>query len=183
MHTVIALGSAADGRVPQLLCRALANRFPLLRIDQHQVSGQMDRDGFLLYDTNRLEQIHLDHAILILKEQLDPLAGLPRLGTGIAIAESHNKRAMQLLSQVDIPVITCGLSGKDTFTLSSIGESSAVVSIQRTISTWDGHEISPIEIPIRTKGKVDHYGLLCCGAVLSIFGFLELLPDLLFAAE
>lgn len=45
-------------------------------------------------------------------------------------------------------VISCGLSSRDTLTLSSMGEQDAVVCVQRALIRPDGAEVEPQELPV-----------------------------------
>ena len=56
--------------------------------------------------------------------------------------------------------LTCGLSSKDTLTLSSVTAESAVICLQREIGTLGGEVLEPYEIPVKLRRAVDRMELL-----------------------
>ena len=84
----------------------------------------------------------------------------------IIIASSDDERQLKSLAQAKIPVITCGLSSKDTITFSSKEEESAVISLMRSVKSIYGHTIEPMEIPISFPPKTDDFILLAFTASL-----------------
>ena len=71
-----------------------------------------------------------------------------------------------MLKDSPVPTLTCGMSPKDTLTLSSISDSSAVVSVQREIKDLNHQTIEPCEIKINYENRFSDYELLSACAVL-----------------
>ncbi len=82
------------------------------------------------------------------------------------IVYSSDKGALELLRDNNITAITCGMSSHDTLILSSIGERTASVCVQRKIITLSGKTIEAGEYPIRLKNKITDYALLAAFGIL-----------------
>lgn len=67
-------------------------------------------------------------------------------------------------------VITYGWNGKDTVTLSSVGDGKCVLALQRAVVTVDGGFVESQEIPLRTGGFSSGETLMACFAVLLALG-------------
>ena len=69
----------------------------------------------------------------------------------IGVCEDSNSEALKLLMKNCVPVISCGMNGKNTVTLSSVGGSSALVSLQRTVTDIYGSDREPAEFRLRLR--------------------------------
>ena len=49
-------------------------------------------------------------------------------------------------------VVSCGLSARDSLTVSSMGEREAVVCVQRALLRPDGAQVEPQELPVNRSG-------------------------------
>lgn len=98
-----------------------------------------------------------------------PKAGeIPPLPPGSTLIADAETPLLPAESQ-GIQVVTCGLSPKDTFTFSSRGEDSAVVSLMRAVETTAGI-VEPMEIPISFVPGAEDYPLLSTTAALVLTG-------------
>lgn len=61
------------------------------------------------------------------------------------------------------------MSAKDSITISSIGETQAVISIQREITLLSGKNLEPCEFKVANIDKVDEEDLLIMCAILILF--------------
>lgn len=177
---VVTIGQLSDRRVPDLLWRALSPRFSVLQISRLALRGALSaRGGFLLYDCPKIALVDIPNAVLIFKESLRE-AGRADIRQGIGVTDSQNEVATSALARSGVPVITCGLSSKDTLTLSSMAPGSAVVSLQRSVPCFGGGMTDPVEMPVKLGHDADRYGLLCCAAVLAAAGQLESMEKMTF---
>ncbi len=78
----------------------------------------------------------------------------------IIIANGDNHDLVMTLGQYHNNVITCGLSGICTVTLSSITDDELVVCIQRNITDVCGECVLPQEIPVKTGTLTPHDAML-----------------------
>ena len=88
----------------------------------------------------------------------------------LAVVDSSNEEVLLHVSRTKLPAVTCGLSPRDTLTLSSIGEQSAVVSLQRAIVCLDGAVCEPQEIPVLLRAPADCFVLMAVAAVFILSG-------------
>ncbi len=88
----------------------------------------------------------------------------------VAVTLASDASVMRRLCGTGCTVVTCGISGDDTLSLSSIGEGTAAVSLQRSIETLAGGQIEPCEIPIKTDLSGDGELVTAASAVLLIAG-------------
>ena len=81
-------------------------------------------------------------------------------GRRIIIANGDNHDLVMTLGQYHNNVITCGLSGICTLTLSSIMDEDMVVCIQRNITDVHGNCVMPQEIPVKISAGTPHDAML-----------------------
>ena len=84
----------------------------------------------------------------------------------IGICEDCNKEALKNFSYNKIPVITCGMSAKNTITLSSINSDTLLATLQRNITVINGNEIYPEEFKIKTKKNYLPFSVMASIAIL-----------------
>jgi hypothetical protein len=77
---------------------------------------------------------------------------------------------MEHVSYTKLPAITCGLLNRDTISLSSISDSSAVLDIRREIRSLDDSIAEPQEIPIRLGKPSDNFALMAACAIIILSG-------------
>lgn len=70
----------------------------------------------------------------------------------IIIANADDFSVLRTLEGMGNTIITCGLSGTATITVSSISDNRFVLCLQRKIKTWDGKVVQPQEIPVSVSG-------------------------------
>lgn len=79
-----------------------------------------------------------------LLEKLDP--------DSVIIANADDFSLLRSLEDVGNTIITCGLSGVSTITVSSIEDDACVICLQREIKTLGERRIYPQEIPVKVTG-------------------------------
>ncbi|HBD86649.1 MAG TPA: hypothetical protein DC001_04400 [Clostridiales bacterium] len=50
-------------------------------------------------------------------------------------------------------MVSCGLSPRDSLTVSSMGDQNAVVCVQRALLRPDGAQVEPQELPVNCSGE------------------------------
>lgn len=90
----------------------------------------------------------------------------------IGICEDCNKKALSVFSKSPIAVISCGMSPKNTITLSSRSENTLLLSLQRTITDIFGNTIEPAEFLIRIKNNYSEFPIMASIAVMLIYGII-----------
>lgn len=172
MIPIFLLGEESDAAIRLPLCRVLERRGGVLHIcGAHASQYAMGQARFLLYETSRLDAVQAEQAILIFKTRQAAHAHPLALSKGIvSILESENEAAARSLLNSGATALTCGLTARDTLTLSSFSDTSPVVSIQRSITAFDGHTLEPCEQPIALHAPLSGYALLSVCAVLLLTG-------------
>lgn len=105
----------------------------------------------------------------------DLLERVPEIPPGLppgcpAILSGQNQAAVRFAGETGLAPLDCGLSLRDTLTLSSRTESSAMVSLQRPIVRLDGVAAEPVDLPLALTRPWEPYHLLCCAGVLLLAG-------------
>lgn len=164
MVKIILLGQHHNRYLEQFFIENLSEHYCLTAFSNNGLFSVGHGKNLMLFSLPTLSYCRSDHCISI----LTPHAKLPEplpVGTTV-IAASDDERQLKSLAESQIPVITCGLSSKDTFTFSSKEEESAVVALMRSIKSVYGHTIEPMEVPITFPPKTDEFTLLSYMATL-----------------
>lgn len=173
MKTIVLCGRQGDITVAQTLIPAL-NRYGRVwhfgddaLVECESKSGP----GFCVYDCVQLPRIELSKAIVVFKNSFS-LSGRPaELPEGMpAVFGSNNMRAAEQLKGSKAAAIVCGTSSKDTLSVASLTESSASVSLQRSIHTLSKEVLEPRDIPVELAEQTGPYSLLATCAVLLLIG-------------
>ncbi len=164
MVKIILLGQPHNRHLEQFFIENLSKHYCLTAFSDNGVLSVGEGKSLMLLSLPKLAYCHSDQCINILAPHFKLLDPLPA-GTTV-IAASDDERQLKALAKVQIPVITCGLSSKDTFTFSSKEEESAVVALMRSIKSVYGHTVEPMEVPITFPPKTDDFTLLSYTASL-----------------
>jgi len=111
-----------------------------------------------------------DNLILLFQDSFGQPCGFhfPALPQNtVAIANAQNVEVLQNLQGTSIRTVTCGLSACDTFTLTSSTEDSLVAALQRSIVSFQGDAIEPMEFPVHNTrlSGLSRYALMAFCAV------------------
>lgn len=150
MVDIIIFSHDTSGRFSKLLAEQLSPYYKVAIWAETAYIRQTEDIDFLIMETASLAQITSEQGVLIFTDT----AALPSLslaGNIVAILNSADKSGLQATADNKIKAITCGLSSKDTLTVSSISDSDAVVSLQRNITSFAGAVIEPAEFPIALR--------------------------------
>ena len=163
----------ADKEHSDFIChlhRLLGAFFPTALIRPKSLHVPPQNAEIILTDSQHFARIEAATQLIICK-------GLCEMGrvngsfkNAIAIVDSDDGEPLPAVSSTNLPVITCGLSKKDSITLSSIGREQVVVSVQRSIQCMNGSIAEPQEIPFRLSGPVDHFVLMALTAIVLFLG-------------
>lgn len=116
--------------------------------------------------------------VAVLEESLSLPSALPALPEGCpAVLSGQDPAAAAFAGERGLLPLDCGLSLRDTLTLSSLTENSAVVSLQRPVARLDGTLLEPVELPLALTRRWEPYPLLCCAGVLLLSPGAAALPE------
>jgi|GEM_PF-1935049 len=88
----------------------------------------------------------------------------------LPVLESGNTPAANMLAHTGGSAVLCGMSPRDTLSLSSTGFPHSMVSIQRDLRTVDNRILEPSEIPVTLSAPAPEYPLLAACAALLLSG-------------
>lgn len=88
----------------------------------------------------------------------------------LCIVSSNNKKALNMLCNTNTPVITCGSGSKDTFSMASVQDTCATISLQRDITDVYGNVVEPMDINVKFKEGSSISSVLFACAVFTLCG-------------
>jgi hypothetical protein len=155
MTTVFLIGDSADSGLESLIKSNLINTYSVTYIKECSVSRMGKGYDILVLDTPHLGEIELNECIVVMKDYGDvPNAALPE--KSIVIANSENSGQLGHLEAFKQRVISCGKSGRDTFSYTSLTHDGIVISLNREITAFSGKKIQPLEIPVKFTATPDN---------------------------
>lgn len=110
-------------------------------------------------------------SVFVFKNGAVSFGGIKLPSSYIPVFESSNRGAVHMLAHTGCPVVTCGMSPRDTLSFSSNAFPTALVSVQRDIRTTNGRIIEPADFPVLLTGKASEYSVLAACATLLLMGF------------
>lgn len=159
--------SAVEREIIEILCKYGANYIS----DKAVSAGD---GGFTIISEYKKTDINLKNGIAVFIDDTDRFENqvFPDGITGIC--EDKNITALGIFKASGIPVISCGMSAKNTVTLSSLSSGSLLASLQRTVTDLSGGEVEPGEFKIRLTKPYTHFAVMASAAVLLLSG---IVPD------
>ncbi len=180
MTSIFVAEKQADKQLCHTLAEILTQHFSVLWVNNQTVKVPPGDATMLISDLESFTSAICDKAVVVFSEiqDIDFLPSPPN--KTVAVVDSTSKSLMKYVSQTKLPAITCGLSNKDTITLSSIDMDSAVITLQRAVTCFDATVAEPQEIPVRLSGEMDSFTLMAVAAVFIISGHIEKLSGICF---
>ena len=163
MRTVILIGNA--DRTAKAVTAALSRFAPTSVIGTRLQT--VEHPKVLAVLSEKLCEVDTEGAVLVFTGRYKKTSGR-LLSAGVAVADSSDRVAAELLSGTGIPVVTCG-GEKDTLCFSSEGGGSFCITLQRSIRTLAGEVTEPCEIPVKSP-FCDRFEALLCAGVLLLLG-------------
>ncbi len=125
--------------------------------------------GLLLAQTSGLERMPRG-GVVVFEESFSERHGVCSLTGCSAVVSSENEAAVRLLSGADAQTVTCGLSGKDTVTITSFTGDTAMIALQRELVSCSGERVQPGEFPVRLRRIYDRYAIMSLAATRLLLG-------------
>jgi hypothetical protein len=178
MNTVLLYGNEKDNQITNTLLGTIrALGLSALHITNKSIAmipPNSKQPDYLILDNPGMQYIQLAKGIVIFKQGfLINQNGINLPKEFFAIVDPENDDAVMMLKKSCMQTITCGMSQKDTFNFSSIGQEKAVVSLQRAIQNLNGEIVEPCEMPILINSEHSEYALLASVAVLTLSGIVN----------
>lgn len=171
MTNIILCGKANDTSISSALLPALSRYggVQYYNINHLAILGS-NKMKFILYDCEKLPQIELDSGIIIFKNSFNDSQQI-KIPSGFScILETKNIHAAELLNSAGAVAITCGTNSKDTLSIAGLDETSAALSLQRSVMTIGGNVLEPHDFTVKFKEQLSPNRILAVCAVLLISG-------------
>lgn len=164
MNNVVLFG-ITGGYVADEIKRILSY-YGIVAVCGTSVDVTSGKPNFLVLEFSTRINLKGGKGVVVLIGQISENSILETPDNYIGIVYSSDGAALNLLQKNNITTITCGMSSLDTLILSSIGERTASVCVQRKIITLSGRIIEPSEYPLHLKNKITDYALLAAFGIL-----------------
>ena len=171
MTNIILCGKANDTSISCTLLPSLSKYGGVQYYGSDRITllGE-DKMKFLVYDCEKLPQIELDSGIILFKNSFNASEQIKIPSRFLCILEMKNVHAAELLNSTGTAAITCGMNSKDTLSVAGLDETSATLSLQRSVMTVDGNILEPHDFTVRLMSKLSPNRILAVCAVLLICG-------------
>jgi hypothetical protein len=170
MTNIILCGNLSDASVSGALLPALENYGGLRYYGPDRIFERGNSPEFFLYDCGEAPEIGLKSGIILFKNSLQPQKAIHIPSGFLCVLETKNYHAASLLKDTDAAVVTCGTSTKDTLSIASLENDSAVLSLQRSLKTLKGETLEPHDFTVGFSEKRSPHQLLSVCAALLISG-------------
>lgn len=170
MISVVIAANEQDKKFWNAILNILNRNFSAVHCLGRTMDARCENAQLVVSDTKSFDLIYSDMAVIIYKDavKIPVLFEAPK--QMVAVVDSCNKELPRLVSATNLPAVTCGLSPRDTITLSSINEDSAVIDVQRSITCFDGSVLEPQEIPVTLYSPIDSYTLMAAATIFILSG-------------
>ena len=125
---------------------------------------------FTVLSVTKPQQLLLKSAVTVFCEENEKFEAQLLPKGAIAVCDAQNKTALEILKRNGVAVITCGSGHKNTITLASITENSAIISLQRNLYDLKGKKIEPADFKINLPPKFSPFSVMAAVAVLLLCG-------------
>lgn len=173
MFNVIVYGEKCDVSISRTLIKCLGKYGGVQYSIPNEIGfwGCCETPSFFLLDLQKMSKVNSPHkGCIIFKNSFNKFSASLFPAHFTPIFDTQNTEAPKVLSKTDKIVITCGTSAKDTLSLASLKEGTAVISLQRYIKTFNSKVIEPHDFTVRFSDHIDVYPLLSTCAVLLLSG-------------
>lgn len=171
MNVILLCGEAQDHNMRNALLPALERYGGVVYAGQRQIFRiTTEKPAFFVFDCEHIPEVSLDKGILLFKNSFTGKEERKLPEHLCCILESSNHRAAALLQQSGSPVITYGMSARDTLTASSMDRDRMVFSLQRSVTALSGALLEPHDFFVTSCSGASPCQLLPAAAVLLLCG-------------
>ncbi|MBE6821501.1 MAG: hypothetical protein E7518_00090 [Ruminococcaceae bacterium] len=171
MIPIILCGKSNDTAILDALVPALSEYGNVLCFGPQKLTGNADKEAdFIVFDCEKLPSIDLKTGILLFKNSFEAQGPLQVPDGFSCILDSQNLHAAAALRGSCAAAITCGTSSKDTISIAALDETSASLSLQRSILTISGTVLEPHDFTVSLRPSLGPHRVLAVCAVLLVCG-------------
>jgi len=150
--------------------RVLCENYSTLIVQNQSLFTPATPPELIVCDAAAFESVAAENTIILFRNTVKIPAKILSSTGCVAVVDSQDDALMQFVSGTRLPAITCGLSPRDTITLSSIDTDSAVINLQRSVTCFDGSAPEPQEFPVRLNTPIDNFSLMAVACVFILCG-------------
>lgn len=125
---------------------------------------------FTIISEYKKTDIKLKKGITVFIDDTDRFKGQQIPYGIIGICSDTDFKALSLLAESRIPVITCGMNAKSTFTVSSCTDGYMLTALQRILTDLNGNEIEPAEFKIKIGKAYTPFAVMASALILLLNG-------------
>lgn len=171
MIPIVLCGKTSDTSISDALIPALARYGSGIYCGSQRLAkfGEGNPE-FYVSDFEKPPKIEVENGILLFKNSFESQEPVQVPDSFSCILESQNLHAASALQGNDAAAITCGTSSKDTISIAALDESSAALSVQRSIITVGGAILEPHDFTVTFSTNLGPHRILAVCAVLLLSG-------------
>lgn len=171
MFKIVIYGECNENLFGLKLCRTLSHYGGVLYFCGGDISEvSVGTPCFIVYETECINSLQVEDAVIIFNNSQNK--NCPKITSSCnisCIVNSQDSQALSKLLPISLPAIVYGMSAKDSITISSINENSAVISVQREIVLQSGKILEPCEFKVLNIESLDKDDILTICSVLILF--------------
>jgi len=170
LTTILIAADPADNVFWDPISSVLQQRYSTLLVRGKQVTVPQQPARVALLDAGGYAHLQSAETVVLFRRTRSISQGLLPPENCVAVVDSCDDELLRFVSGTRVPAITCGLSARDTMTLSSMGEDSAVLNLQRSVTCFDGAVADPQEIPVKLTRSINSYTLMALACTFILCG-------------
>ncbi len=178
MHDILLTHYLETARIHSVLTKALSKSFGVISISPDVYKKSEGETQYLIASVGGGFTFSVDNSIIILTGAY--ACPVIKGSATIILNSGSTSGLLPPTAGTKLRLISCGLSSKDTLTLSSFTADSAVVSLQRSITSLSGAIVEPGDYPISIGATIDQFSILASVAVLILTDNTNIIANIVF---
>ena len=171
MTDIILCGKAEDHALSEIVIPSLSGDGGVRCSSRDQIRQfGPESPALLVWDCEQIPEVALESGVLVFKNSYRPLTSIQVPPEFLCVFESHNQYAAAVLKNAGASAAVCGLSARDTLSISSLDYGNAVLSLLRNVQTIRGGLLEPHDFQVQTHSRVSPRHMLVVAMVLLLLG-------------
>lgn len=176
--TVVVLEESRSGRLAQGLAQLLGRLVPVAVAGPRCCQVPGEPPALLVYPGGEGAVVRAPRTMAVLSPQLEHCPGITLPEDARVLLPSQNPWAARFASQGGFSLVDCGLTLRDTLTLSSHTQLESVVTLQRSVEDLWGRPVEPVDLPLPLGREYPAHLLLYLAGVCLLAGWTQRLAGL-----
>lgn len=168
MKKIVICGDCGSKSLTRAIISACKNNGGAAVVSGNGIFETNDNPSFLIAELHNPYEINCKNGIIVFGKAVDENKTKINAEKTVALLDTANTNALNIVRDSGSVVIGCSMSGHDTISVSGLaGFPTKMISLQRTIRTLDGDIIEPHDFQVRLTEEIPVYPLLAgCGVLL-----------------